>query len=391
MTDSYVTIIGGGVVGNAIAYELSKTIDDEIVHLEKNKHFPGENQTSRNSGVIHAGIYYDKQQSPLKAKLCVEGNELLYQFCKEHQIPSNKTGKLIVATNQIEDNTLDLLLLNSINNEISGVEKIDGEQVREMEPNIKAYSALKVPSSGIIDPISLVHKLKDLANLKEYFLVGTKILNITAKTDEFIVKASTESEVYEFTSKYIINAAGLYSDEIARLVNPKFPLKIFPVRGETAKFYQTRKDLTVSRNIYPTPLYYEKPDQSKHLTVGIHLTPTFSINDDRQTKNDFQLGKEITVGPLNRKRGDMIGKEDFGSDLANPDKFLEKIRTYFPAIKLDDLQLHQTGIQAVIANSHDFHIAPDLIHPRMINLVGICSPGLTSSLAIAKMTKKLIK
>ena len=136
--------------------------------------------------------------------------------------------------------------------------------------------------------------------------------------------------------------------------------------------YQSRGDLEVSRNIYPAPIFYKKPDGSDHLTLGVHLTPTFSIGSDGefiQENGSFKLGKEVTAGPLNRKRGNIIGKEDFGSDLAPPITFLEKISKYFHGISLDNLQLHQTGIQAVLANSHDFHISPDVIHHNMINSV----------------------
>ncbi len=396
MTDCYVTIIGGGIIGNAITYELSKVLNNQtICHLERNRVFPGENQTARNSGVLHAGIYYDKSHSPLKARLCMAGNELLYQFCKEHKLPLRRTGKLVVATNAEEDASLDGLLFRSQENEVPNVEKISGERAKELEPNIKAYSALWVPTSGIVEPTSLVRKLNNLADLGEYFLVGTEVLDITPEDGEFIVKASTiGSGDYEFSTEYVINAAGLHSDEIARMVNPSFPLEIFPVRGEATKFYQSRRDLEVSRNVYPAPIFHRKPDGSDHLTVGVHLTPTFSFGlngDFAQDDRSFQLGKEITVGPLNRKRGNEVGKDDFGSDLASPSVFLEKIIGYFPRILVDDLQLHQTGIQAVLANGQDFHIAPDDIYPNMINLVGICSPGLTSSLAIAKMVRTFLE
>ena len=396
MTDRYATIVGGGIIGNAVAYELSQIIDSKtICLLEKNTSFPGENQTARNSGVIHAGVYYNQNHSSLKAHLCITGNRLLYQFCKDHNLPSKQTGKLIVATNAEEDKSLDNLLFRSRENLVPDVKKINGEQARNLEPNVKAHSALWVPTSGIVDPSSVVRKLRDLADLKEYFLLGTEVIKITPQTEEFIVKAKAiGSGEYDFSTKYIINAAGLYSDEIARMVNPDFPLKIFPVRGETAKFYQSRSNLKIFRNIYPAPTSYQKPDGSKHLTVGVHLTPTFSIMGGEEFAMDnhsVPLGKEVTVGPLNRKRGEDIRKDDFGSDLALPSAFLNRIKSYFPEIVLNDLQLHQTGIQAVLANSQDFHIAPDEIHSKMINLVGICSPGLTSALAIAKMVRKYLE
>ncbi len=394
MADCYIAIIGGGIIGNAISYEISKLFNNEIICLlEKNKHFPGENQTSRNSGVLHAGIYYDEVQSPLKARLCVEGNELLYQFCQIYHLPLKRTGKLVVATNAQEDQSLEELLLRSKENKVPNVKKLNKEETQSLEPNVVAYSSLFVPTSGILDPLAVVCKLKELSNLKEYFLLGTTVIDISPREKEFILKTRTnENEISEFSTKYIINAAGLESDKIARMVNDKFPLEIFPVRGESAKFYQSREDLKISRNIYPVPKFYNKPDGSKHLTVGVHLTPTFSLEVNQRDENEpFKLGKEITIGPLNRKRGKDLEKNELGSDLAIPSVFLEEIKKYFPSITLNEIQLHQTGIQAVLANSLDFHIAPDEIYPNLINVVGICSPGLTSSLAIAKKVKSFIQ
>ena len=140
MADCYVTIIGGGIIGNAVAYELSRAFGSQtICHLERNRHFPGENQTARNSGVLHAGIYYDNSHSPLKARLCIEGNELLYQFCRKHNLPLRRTGKLVVATNIEEDESLDNLLLRSQENGVPNVKKISGEQARELYHQLRVF------------------------------------------------------------------------------------------------------------------------------------------------------------------------------------------------------------------------------------------------------------
>jgi len=393
MTDCFITIVGGGIVGNAIAYELKGQFSEEIICLlERNTLFPGENQTSRNSGVVHAGIYYDKQVSPFKARFCVEGNALLYAFCADHDLPVRNTGKLIVATNESEHQTLISLLERSKENTVPDVEMISGSEVKAYEPNVEAHSALWVPTSGVVDPTSMVSKLRDLAGLDEFFLVGTTATNITPTDEGFLVEATTEDgELCDFTTKYVVNAAGLYCEDIARMVNPDFPLTLFPVRGEYAKFYQTRSELSVGMNVYPTPITFPKPNGSAYTTLGVHLTPTFAADSSGECfKEDglFALAKEVAVGPMNRRRGD-IGREDYGSDLAPLDDFFSKIRRFFPGVNLDDLQLHQTGIQAVIANSNDYHIARDTKHPGMLNVVGICSPGLTSALAIAKYVREI--
>lgn len=367
MTDCNITIIGGGVIGTAIAYELSKQ-DDQICLLEKNKRFPGENQTVRNSGVIHAGIYYDKTLTPLKAKLCTQGNQLLYQFCQEQDVQYKRTGKLIVATNHMQDQTLDLLLKRANENQVPDVKKINSDQSNKLEPNINCYSALYVPTSGIIEPTEFVRKLRYLSKLEDFFLCGTEVIGIKQKDGECIITTKTHGNgITEFSTKYLINAAGLYSDQVARLINPNFPLTIFPVRGESAKFYP-KQQTNVSRNIYPTPEFFQKPDGTRQLTVGVHLTPTF--------------GNEITVGPLNIPG---VAKDDYATNLNSTKVFHSKIAEFFPNIQADKIHLHQTGIQAVLENQADFHIAPDSKHQNLINLVGICSPGLTASLAIAKL------
>jgi len=391
MTDAKITIIGGGIVGWAIAYELRD--DDQVFLLEKNRYFPSDNQSSRSSGVIHAGIYYDPKNSPLKAELCVKGNQLLYEFCQRYDLPARKTGKLVVAVDEREDQALDELLIRAGENQVQGVKKISSRGIRDYEENVYGYSALWVPSSGIVEPIAVVKKLKHLSQLEGRLLLGTEVKEIRAGKDEFVVKAIIlGQDEYEFSTKYLVNAAGLDSAEIALMTNPQFPWRIFPVRGEAAKFYQSNDRLKVSRNVYPAPKYYTKPDGTQHLTVGVHLTPTFTLDDRgdyKKEKGEFSLGKEVNVGPLNRKKG--INKEDFSSDLADPEDFRQQIKKYFPHIEEQDLLLHQTGIQAVLANGPDFHIAKDERYQQMINLVGICSPGLTASLAIAQKVKKMLK
>jgi len=391
MTDAEITIIGGGIVGTAIAYELRD--NDRVFLLDKNKYFPSDNQSSRSSGVIHAGIYYDQKQSPLKAELCVKGNELLYEFCQRYDLPARKTGKLVVAVDEVEDQALDELLIRARENQVPGVKKISGRSIGDYEENVQGYSALWAPSSGIVEPTGVVRKLKQLSNLEGRLMLGTEVKSIRAGRKEFVVKVKTfQQEEYEFSTKYLINSAGLDSAEIALMVNPNFPLRIFPVRGEAAKFYQSNEQLKVSRNVYPAPKYYTKPDGTQHLTVGVHLTPTFTLDtkgDYKKEGGEFSLGKEVTVGPLNRKRG--IAKDDLSSDLAEAEEFWQQIKDYFSHIKEQDLSLHQAGIQAVLANGPDFHIARDKVYPQIINLVGICSPGLTASLAIAQKVKAMIE
>jgi len=359
MSDVPITIIGGGVIGCAIAYELSS--DYEILLIEKNQ-IPGENQSSRNSGVIHAGIYYEPNS--LKAKLCVEGNKMLYDFCEAKGVPHKKTSKLIVATNAEEEKCLENLLERANENGVPGVRLITGTEVRDYEPNVCAHSALYVPTSGIVDSASLVSKFRDLST-EVNFLDKSKVVWINGN------KITLESgETFE--TDLIINAAGLYAEDIARLANPQRSYGLTAFRGEAAKFY-TREDTKVSMNVYPVPRDVVGNGESFQ-TLGVHLTPTFDL--------EGELSQTVTIGPYY-----VVGvkREDY-SHKSNEQQFLDAVLPFFPNITLEDISLHQTGIQ-MKSSDHDFIIERD---NNIINLIGIDSPGLTSALAIAKHVKRLI-
>jgi len=396
-----VTIIGGGAVGCAIAYELSQKQGLEIYVLEKNNKINGDNQTSRNSGVIHAGIYYPKSTEPLKAKFCVEGNRLLYDFCKEHNVPHKRTGKLVVATNPLEEEYLDDVLNTAINNGITDAKKITGEEARRMEKNIKSTTAAYFPSTGIIEPTVYVLTLKRLAeNNGVYFAPGNKVLDIKKKNKfKIIAECNNNSDIFE--ADIVINSAGVYSDEIAKLINSDSPYVMDPVRGEAAQFYRKKSDLFMNgMNVYPAPYGFFKDtgkkaevsfseynkllDEKKVTrTVGVHLTPTFDIVND-----EYVIGNTITIGPTSTIN---IGKEDYGTGLHPVEHYLNKVTGFFPNLKLEDIQLYQSGIRAKLKDQNDFVIEKDRKNPNFINLIGIDSPGLTSSLAIAKYVSDIMK
>jgi L-2-hydroxyglutarate oxidase LhgO len=189
----------------------------------------------------------------------------------------------------------------------------------------------------------------------------------------------------------VINAAGLYSDEIARMVNPQSEYVMNPIRGEATKFYKTRRqDIGLSGlNVYPTPYSYDsatgrripKEDEDKIVDkypfVGVHLTPTFDAEGN--------ISKTVTIGPFLTPG---VGKEDYGNNLKAPDMFFDEVKRFFPGIRLEDIELHQAGILAKLRGNRDFVMERDKEYNMFYNLVGIDSPGLTSSLAIAKYVKK---
>lgn len=401
MSKTSITIIGGGVIGCALAYELSKENNYEIYLIEKNSKIKSDNQSSRNSGVIHAGIYYSKSKTPLKSRLCKEGNSLLYDFCKKYYIPHKRTGKLVIATTELEEEYLEDLLTTIRDNEIPGVKKISKDKISELEPNVKSTSGLYIPTSGIIESTSLVERLYLLAkNNGVLFAIGNGVIDINRKSNQFEITAKTNNEISTFETDIVINSAGIYSDKIARMINPDSSYEIHPIRGEFAVFSRTKRpELFINNtNIYPTP-YGIWPDGTKvrislskfkklceekkvMSTVGIHLTPILGYNK----KGEYNISNEILIGPAQVGN---IEKEDFKPTYPES-SFIDGIKHYFPNISLRDIRLYQTGIQAKLKKGHDFVIERDKSHPNFINLIGIDSPGLTSSLAIAEYVKRLL-
>lgn len=377
--------MGGGVVGCAIAWELSKAYDN-IFLFEKNTGITqGENQSSRNSGVIHSGIYYDQETRPLKAALCVEGNPLLYEFCTQHRVPVLQTGKVIVAVNEKEDKILDFYRMRARHNRVPGVKKISGKKVREREPNIRAQSALLLPTAGIVEPTNLVYRLHTLAYQEGvHFMTGTEVTGVEKNGDfnRFDIRYP-DGQTERIHAKIIINAAGTDADLIAKSFDPHSPYELDPIVGETYKFYRhKRPELGLQgMNVYPVPQSVMTP-HGHHFTVGIHLTPTFG-----ELSFPPALGPEVTVGPKllptkNRKPGP--------GPPTDAKVFSENIKPFFPGLTQKDLIWHQAALQARLKRNPDFIIRPASDSPLFINLLGIDSPGLTACLAIARRVKEMV-
>ncbi|MDY6878878.1 MAG: FAD-dependent oxidoreductase [Desulfatiglans sp.] len=385
-SDIDIAVIGGGVIGCAVAWELSPQ-GGQVFLFEKNRGITqGENQSTRNSGVIHSGIYYDQETRPNKASLCVSGNRLLYDFCRDHKVPAVKTGKLIVATNEREEEVLDIYLGRARENRVPDVEKISGRKAEQQEPNVKARAALMVPSAGIVDPVSLVYRLYTLASGKGVqFMTETEVIELDIDNARTLITIKyPDGQTDQVRARIVINAAGIEADCMARLVNPASPYELDPVRGESYKFYGHRRAELELRgtNIYPTPESVITP-HGRHFTVGIHLTPTFG-----DLAWPPLIGSTVTVGPK------LVPVEDRNAWAGEPTPgtiFAEKARSYFPGLRDEDLEWHQAGMQARLKGCPDFVIESDPVYGGFINLLGIDSPGLTSCLAIARETAKEVK
>ncbi len=395
------TIIGGGIIGCAIAYKLSQHFDDIFV-IEKNAKITAENQSSRNSGVVHAGVYYPRDLSLLKSKLCVPGNKMMYDFCEEFDVPCQKTGKIIVATNENDYMYVKDTLQIARENGVPDCRMISPDDVRSLEPNVDCIAAGYFPTSGIVEPTELLYKIFSLAsNNGVFFINGTEVVDIRPHATYFKVTTISQGRKEVFEAEHLINAAGIYSDQVARMVEPDFPYCIRPVRGESAKFYKNKRDdiRHGGLNIYPAPYAllpngekeripfdeFQKLFKQKKVlkTVGIHLTPTFAEKNGR-----YIAGNEVTLGPASKGVSD---REDTANDLYPPEYFYENVLSFFPKLRIDDIMLHQVGIQAKLEDHYDWVIERSKKYPRCINLVGIDSPGLTACLAIGDEVVEMIR
>ncbi|WP_027359954.1 NAD(P)/FAD-dependent oxidoreductase [Desulforegula conservatrix] len=402
MQKKSVFIIGGGVVGLSIGCEIQRISGFKVFIIEKNSRIKADNQSSRNSGVIHAGIYYPKSKCPIKAGLCVEGNPLLYEFCVNHNVPHKNTGKLVVATSHMEIEYLEETYRIAEENGVPGMSWVEGQDIGSHEPNVKGVKALLVPTSGIVDAMALVSRLHAVfKSLGGEIIIGAELVSVSANGSIFSLDLDFGKNKEAVEADYVINAAGLYSDEVARMIDPESPYEVEGVRGEAAKFYaDNRPGLLMSgMNVYPAPYGYcnttgEKAEVSLvefhrllsegkiTKTVGVHLTPAFDY-----IAGEVTIGKTITIGPAKTVGR---GKDDYGSGLRPVSDYLKAVKRFFPDLTEADIELHQAGIMAVPKNHSDYIIKQDRNHGRFINLIGIDSPGLTSCLALGRYVKAML-
>jgi len=389
MTDVDYVIIGGGVVGRAISLALRRRGENSVAVVEACPKDLVENQSTRNSGVIHAGIYYKRASRPKKAQMCVAGNRLLYEFCREFAVPHAQTGKLVVAATEREVDYLRDVLETAVENGVPDVRLLDKAEHRAIEPRIAAVRSLYVPTSGVIDAFAYLEQLRLCAASHDLF--GARVMAIRRAASGFEVTTRTQGRIEQFFARWVINSAGLHADEVARMIDPTSPYTIMPVRGESARFNtSTRAELDVRRmNVYRAPHGFYKDTgkaadvsfaEFKDLlarglvvdTVGVHLTPTLDA--------DGQLSTTMTVSPAIVTG---IEKTDLRSShtLAH---YVSRVSGYFPQLRETDLELGYAGIQARLPNELDWVIEPSRGNPRFINLIGLDSPALTASLAIAQ-------
>jgi L-2-hydroxyglutarate oxidase LhgO len=363
MEKADITIIGAGVVGLAVATELARP-DLNVFILEKNASH-GAGISSRNSEVIHAGIYYP--EGSLKACLCIEGRQILYDMAAEQGIPHKKIGKLIVATRSEEIEELEKLFAQGRKNGVTSLEMIGKNKISRMEPNIQAEAALYSPETGIISTHDLMNVYLARAQAgKAHLVCRTEVLNIERDQSSWRILAQNDrGEDFTFVSALVINAAGLSSDTLANRAGGNYQLHY--CKGDYCGISGVKLGL-VERLIYPAPL-------KNHVGLGVHLT--MDLN------GHLKLGPDATY--IDRV-------EDYRVASEKAALFYEHARKYLPFLKPENVHPDMAGIRPKLQGPHDafadFVIRED--EPGFINLVGIESPGLTASPAIARLVKKIL-
>lgn len=372
MNQANVVIIGGGVVGCAIARALSAKWDD--VFLLEAMPKLGMGASSRNSGVIHSGLYYTP--GSLKAKHCVRGNRLTYEFCASHGVPHRNCGKLVVASSKEEAEELAKLVETGRANGLENLRTIDRAAIRAREPHIEGYEAIEVPSTGIVSSEDLVKAYARVAADQDANIVTNAKVERIEPRDGTICVTSAAGEI---ETRCLVNSAGLFADEVAAVLGSKMAEhKIYPVRGDYCEVVRSKRDL-VRGLVYPLP-------HPEGVSLGVHFTQT--------------LWGNVLIGPTARYVED---KNDYERNRETVEEFARRAKLLLPEIEAADLVPAHSGIRAKLtppagsaaAKSHakgwtDFIIQSDPEFPRVVQLIGIESPGLTSAPAIAEHVSELV-
>ena len=389
-------IVGGGIVGVSTALTLIKeNPSKKILLLEKEKSF-AHHQTGHNSGVIHAGVYYEP--GSLKAEFCREGLKETIAFCNTHGIPYEQCGKLLVATNDIELQRMDKLFDRCKANNIEA-EILNQEKLHEIEPNVFGIGAILVKSTGIVDYTLITKKMSEqFESLGGEFLLNSKVTNLDENKERIQVITLNET----LNSKYLICCAGLMADRVAKLLDIKINFQIIPFRGEYFRLKEKHNSL-VKHLIYPIP----DPDLP---FLGVHLTkmidgtitvgPNAVLGFKREGYGMFNFSLRDTIQFLSFKGFYQVVKKNLKSGLCEMKNsifkrgYLKEVQKYNPQIKLNDLVPYPAGIraQAVLEDGtlvHDFLFAES---ERSIHVCNAPSPAATSAIPIGKyITEKASK
>ena len=369
MSDTSLTVIGAGAVGLAITARLAGRFPDLIL-LERREHH-GPETSSRNSEVIHAGMYY--APGSLKARLCVEGNRLLYEYCEKYDVPYRRLTKIIVAMIPDEVAHLERILASGRANGVE-LKMISGERSRELEPNVPAVAALFSPNTGVISAHGLMDALLHEARTKgATFQSSAEVIGLEKGNHDYRISIKTPGGIESFTSERVINAAGLECDTIAGLagIDPDAAgYRLHYCKGSYFSVAASKAGV-VSRLVYPVPTT---------VSLGVHALVDIAGRLRFGPDAEFLTQRTIDYKIAAEKRA----------------VFARGVQRLVPSLTEDDLSPDLSGIrpkiQAPGEPPRDFIIRDetDRGFPGFIDLIGIESPGLTACLAIARQVEGLL-
>jgi L-2-hydroxyglutarate oxidase LhgO len=368
-TEVNIAIIGAGVVGLAIAAELSRQQENVLV-IEKNRTFGLETST-RNSEVIHAGIYYPEES--LKARFCVEGNRLLYKFCEKYSIGHQRLGKIVVATDKSEVGKLEELYQQGLSNGTTDLRLLSRQEVKKLEPNVEATAGLLSPSTGIVDSHSLMRLMYGLAREQGTdFVFDTEVVGIEQTGGRYRVEIQDREGTSSFVTNILINSAGLRSDTIAGLAGIDIDQAGYRLHYCKGDYFSLNSPdgPPVNHLVYPLP---EKAGK------GIHIT--------------LNLDGAVRLGP----NAYYVDEPDYKVDDTERETFYQSVKKYLPRLQIEDLGPDFAGIRPKLQGPQetfrDYVITDEAARglPGLINLIGIESPGLTAAPAIAKYVTEMIR
>ena len=384
-----VAVIGGGIVGAATFYKLQKRNPNiSIILIEKEKMF-GNHQTGNNSGVIHSGLYYTP--GSLKAENCVKGRHELVQFAKDHKVPYDVCGKVVVATKKSELPFMDKIFENGIQNNTEGIEKITGAQIKEHEPHVQGIAGIWVPCTGIIDYRDATEKMIANAlglNQNSRTVLGEEVIAIEKSEEKSTLVCSTQ----KFEAKHLIFCAGLQADRLARKDGVDLKEQVVGFRGDYYELTEQAK-YKVKNLIYPVP----NPDFP---FLGVHFTrmtdgeiecgpnAVFTFKREGYGKTDFNLRDTFDALTYKGTWKLFFANARFGINeyrrAFSKRLFLKTLQELVPSLTMDDIKPGRSGVRALLLGldgdtRDDFRIE---YKGNSIHVLNAPSPAATASLAI---------
>lgn len=384
-------VVGGGIVGAATMYKLAKAFPNKSVALVEKENLLSDHQTGHNSGVIHSGLYYTP--GSLKARNCVQGRRELVAFCKEHGIAHDVCGKVVVATDESELPFLEKIYQIGLKNEIEGLKKITGEEIKEYEPFCEGIAGLFVACTGIVDFRTATAKMVELAlevNKANQLFLNTEVIGVRKESGQTVLLTNKQ----EISTNYALYCAGLQADRLAKKDGVKLKEKVVGFRGDYYELTDQAKH-KVKNLIYPVP----NPDFP---FLGVHFTrmtdgeiecgpnAVFTFKREGYTKTAFSFRDTwdaLTYGGTwklffgNIKFGINEYRRAFSKRL-----FLKTLQRLIPSLTMDDIKPGRAGVRALLLSQNgdtrdDFRIE---FNQNSIHVLNAPSPAATASLAIGQ-------